>query len=493
MEGLKPIRVTKEEGGEEGQLLSPMSRIFHQPNSSIYIIVFVGFKTPINPDAIKATLAHIFLKHPHFCSLLVVDDKNGVEMRWVRTQVNIDNHVIVPMLDPSMEMESPDKFVEDYASNLSKTAINKSIPLWDVHLLNFKTSEAESTIILRVHHSLCDGISLMSMLLSCARKVSKAEEPPTIPTIKKRNPKNVNSGGFWQFFLKLWWLMLLCWNTIIDVAMFMATVFFLEDTKTPLKGPGFRFGFESTPGPRRFVHSTISLDDVKLVKNAMDATINDVMMGVTQAGLSRYLNRKYGEIKKRDEATEEKNNLPRNIRLRATLAANIRSSSSIQASDDIISRNTKGNKIGLVLFPFKIALRDDPLEYVREAKVAVDRKKASFEAKFVHFMSKFCSKFIALKIANMPSQTTLGFSNMPGPQEEISYHGHPVAFIAPTIYGQQCGLMIHIMSYVKKMKIILSVDESIVPDPHQLCDDFLNSFQLIKEAVLAEKGFIHES
>ncbi|WKA05799.1 hypothetical protein VitviT2T_023740 [Vitis vinifera] len=45
--------------------------------------------------------------------------------------------------------------------------------------------------------------------------------------------------------------------------------------------------------------------------------------------------------------------------------------------------------------------------------------------------------------------------------------------------------MIHVVSYVDKMNIILSVDESTVPDPHQLFDDLEESFNLIKNAVMA--------
>lgn len=38
--------------------------------------------------------------------------------------------------------------------------------------------------------------------------------------------------------------------------------------------------------------------------------------------------------------------------------------------------------------------------------------------------------------ANCPSKTTLLFSNVKGPQEEISFYGHPIAFVAPSCYGQ---------------------------------------------------------
>ncbi|KAK3200740.1 hypothetical protein Dsin_024155 [Dipteronia sinensis] len=71
----------------------------------------------------------------------------------------------------------------------------------------------------------------------------------------------------------------------------------------------------------------------------------------------------------------------------------------------------------------------------------------------------------------LPSHVTLYFSNVPGPREEVSYYGHPVAFIAPGCYGHPSGLVIHVATYVNKMSFVLSIDESIVPDPHQLCDD----------------------
>lgn len=79
----------------------------------------------------------------------------------------------------------------------------------------------------------------------------------------------------------IWWALGWVLNTVVDVVMFMATAMRLKDTETPIKGTP---GFESRP--RRFVHRT---------------TINDVALGVTQAGLSRYLNRIYGGEGKKDD------------------------------------------------------------------------------------------------------------------------------------------------------------------------------------------------
>ncbi|XP_057980411.1 wax ester synthase/diacylglycerol acyltransferase 11-like [Malania oleifera] len=481
--GLKPVRTKREEYGEgmqanteEEQPLSPLARLFHEPGCNLYIIAIMGTKTRIDPDIIKDKLQHTLLKHPRFSSLQVADEKNGRKMRWVQTEVDLEQHVIIPDLDP--EMNSPDKFVEDYISSLSKTTIDSSKPLWDLHLLNIKTSDAEATGVFRIHHSLGDGVSLMSLLLACTRKISDPEAVPTLPVQKKLDSNNFR--GFWS-------MLRLYWNTMVDFLMFLATVLFLKDTKTPLSRSA-----EIQSTSRRFVHRTVSLDDVKLVKNAMGATINDVVLGIIQAALSRYLNRRYGEEKKDKGTTEKQNNLPKNIRFRAPLLINLRPAAGIIALADMMATGSKvkwGNGIGYVLLPFTIGLRDDPLDYIREAKATVDRKKHSLEAMCTFPFADLIIKFLGVKVGrvltyNVPSHTTMLFSNMIGPQEEIGFHGHPISFIGPTCYGQPNALMIHVQSYVNKMTFVVSVDESIVPDPHQLCNDLEESLKLIKDAVL---------
>lgn len=489
IQAIKPIKTTKNvditsSSAEEEQPLSPVARMFHESDSTVYIIVIIGFETQLNPEVIKANLGHTLLSQPRFCSLQLPDEKRGGELKWVRTVVDLDNHVKVPTLDPNMD--SPDMFVEDYVSNLSKTGISMSIPMWDLHLLNIRTSDAESVGVLRVHHSLGDGTSLMTLFMSCTRKVSDPEALPSLPmNMKKKHGSS--SGGFLQYFIKLFSVLLLYWNTFVDVVMFFITTFYLDDTKTPLKGP---LGVASTP--RRIVHRTVSLEDVKLVKNAMNVTVNDVMVGVTEAALTRNLNRKYGKIKKDAGGAEGHNNLPKNIRLRATHFVNLRPYLVNEDVSEMIKSSSKvklGNLIGYVIFPFTIGLREDVLDHVRSAKATGKRKKASLEALYTYLMAKFFIKFFSAKWASFPTQTTLWYSNVPGPQEEVTCFGHQVAYVAPTCYGQPNALMIHVVSYVNKMKIIVSVDEGVVPDPHQICDDIEESLKLIKNAVI-EKGLV---
>ncbi|PRQ18810.1 putative transferase [Rosa chinensis] len=137
--------------------------------------------------------------------------------RWERVSVKIEDHVIVPNLDS--EMKHAEQFVDQYISNLTTSPLDLSKPLWEVHILNVKTSDAEAVAVIRIHHSMGDGASLMSLLLACARKTS---------------------------------------GSLMHCLLFQPR------------------------GNRRIVLQTI----------------NDVILGVTQAGFSRYLNNRYGKFSK---------------------------------------------------------------------------------------------------------------------------------------------------------------------------------------------------
>lgn len=115
----------------------------------------------------------------------------------------------------------------------------------------------------------------------------------------------------------------------------------------------------------------------------------------------------------------------------------------------------------------------------------------------------------------MFSNTTLSFSNLAGPSEQILFCGNPIVYISPTSYGHPHvsiiqimhssasppkfaflkslinhlglgvhaqALTIHWQSYMNTIKLALAVDETQFPDAHELLDDFTESMRLIREA-----------
>ncbi|XP_058095927.1 wax ester synthase/diacylglycerol acyltransferase 5-like isoform X2 [Magnolia sinica] len=407
---------------EDEQPLSPAARLFHQPHFNCHIIAIIGCGKRFDVDVVKAGLEATLLRHPRFSSIHVIDEKKG-EQKWVRTEVVLENHLVMPDLDP--HMESPDQFVEDYVSDLTRTTLETTKPLWEIHLLNVKTAEADSTAVLRIHHSLGDGASLMSLVLACTRKTADPAAPPTIPDKRVAGWKRSRSL---PVLAMLWAVFRMVWHTIVDVLLFLATAACLTDTRTPLKGTK---GVEHQP--KRVVHRNLSLDDMKAVKNATKSALSEMM--------------------ETDGPAVE-----------------------------------WGNRLGYVLIPFSVQVPEDPLDYIRRAKATADRKKLSFESIFTYWSGFLLVKLFGIKAAaalcyRMLSNTTLSFSNIMGPGEEISFYGHPIAYIAPTVYGHPHALTIHFQSYMNKVKMVIAVDENAIPDPHQLCDDLTDSLILIKNAV----------
>ncbi|WZZ26972.1 hypothetical protein YC2023_010373 [Brassica napus] len=314
------IRVGKKEEEEE-QPLSPAARLFHAPEFNCNIISVVGLKSKIKPAVIIEGIKQTLIRHPRFsCKLVESGNNKRREQKWVQTKVVAEDHVVIPKIDMhNIGNANADAFLDSYVSNLTTIPLDTSKPLWEVHLLDLRTSDAENVAILKIHHSVGDGMSLMSLVLACTRKTSNPDELPSLPNQKSSLSGSRSYSRLLWLVMALWSVVMLVLNTVCDALEFIATAMFLKDTETPIKG-NFRL---STSKRMCCVHRTVSFDDLKLIKNAMQMTVNDVILGVSQAGLSQYLKRRYGE---------QEEPMPKGIRLRAALLVNIRPATGIQAN-----------------------------------------------------------------------------------------------------------------------------------------------------------------
>ncbi|GJT61386.1 O-acyltransferase WSD1-like protein [Tanacetum coccineum] len=265
-------------------------------------------------------------------------------------------------------------------------------------------------------------VLLFLVVKAHVRKVSDPEALPTVPGNKVFS-HHVKVTSFRPLFVVLW-------NTIVGLVTLMLTALFLKDTDTPLKRSPI---IENRT--RRFVLRSVSLGDIKMIKSAMNVTVNDVIVGVVQCALYSYLNRRYG-------GGENISRIPENIRLRANIAFNLRPSTHVDISGDTARQERWGNKAAFVLLPFNIKPMKDPLDYLRDVKTIMERKKASFEAVCIFFITKLSIKLLGVKQKSFKKLTTLWFSNIPGPQEEVAFCGHEIVYLAPSSYGQTAALMI---------------------------------------------------
>jgi hypothetical protein len=119
-------------------------------------------------------------------------------------------------------------------------------------------------------------MSLMTLLFASARSVADPTRLPAMPKQPERTAAiympRPRSPGAMAFLGWAWSYFVLAWNTMVDVAAFAATVLFLRDPKTSFSCSDDDMVFNPR---RRFVHLSLSLDDVKFIKNAINC-VSDV-------------------------------------------------------------------------------------------------------------------------------------------------------------------------------------------------------------------------
>lgn len=253
----RPLMGSPETDSDEP--LTPAGRLFHQSEMNQVIHCVVGLKNSLDIDSIKSQVRNsMLIKHPRFTSLMV-RDRRGVE-HWRKTSIDLDRHLII--IDSPIATTTDDdgaaiddeSAVNEYLADLSTSSgLSVDKPLWEIHLL-----KAHKCVIFRIHHSLGDGISLMSMFLACCRKVDDENALPTIGTASNRKGKE-----------KKWWAVVLgfvkmAWFSLVFVLKFLLRCLWVCDRETAISG-----GAGVELWPRKLVTARFWLQDMKIVKKAV--------------------------------------------------------------------------------------------------------------------------------------------------------------------------------------------------------------------------------
>ncbi|OWM69743.1 O-acyltransferase WSD1-like [Punica granatum] len=431
--------------------LTPAGRLFLQKETNQVVYCALGMKHPIDVEAMKASVkGSIMGKHPRFGSLLV-RDRRGVE-HWRRTELDIDRHFVV-VDEPVTDSGDDEAAVNEYMADLSiSSGLSTDKPLWEVHVLR-----VHYCLVLRVHHSLGDGISLMSMFLALCRKANDPDSLPTIPSAKPR-PRD---GSFWSMVLRF---LQMVWFTIVFAFGIIRRSTWARDPKNPISG-----GDGVELWPRKLATARFWLKDMKLAKAAVpDATINDVLFGVLSRGLSKYLDEKCP------------NSMQEGLPITGVAMVNLRKQPGLQEFADMMTKNPGlrwGNRFGFVLLPLYYRKNDDPLEHLRKAKKMLDQRKNSLEAHFSYWIGNLVMSCFGAKAAGVLNRrilcnTTFTISNVVGPQEEIAYAGNPITYIKANSSSLPHALTMHMVSYAGWADLQILVAKDIIPDPELLAKCF---------------------
>lgn len=188
-----------------------------------------------------------------------VRDKDG-KMRWQKVEVKIQENVKIPKFHEtanSSYMELYDNYVTSILT--SKTPQDK--PLWEIHVINYPTTNAASTVIFKLHHSLGDGYSLMGALLSCLQRADDPSLPLTFPSRIRLDPKYSKKS----LFKKLCFGVNDFFSSISDFGSSIMKTRIIEDDKTPI-----RSGYQGNEfQPVALTNILLTLDQIREVKSKL--------------------------------------------------------------------------------------------------------------------------------------------------------------------------------------------------------------------------------
>ncbi|KNA09248.1 hypothetical protein SOVF_155300 [Spinacia oleracea] len=423
---------------------------------------------PIDVQAFKTAFSNsVMIKDPRFCSLLVRNPSGGDH--WKRVDVNIDEHFILHYPSTKTETGSLDNeaAVNAYLSDIAvSTPLRKDKPLWEVHVL-----VELKCVVLRVHHSVGDGVSLMSMLSSCfGNKIISDID------VMKKHKKKIHENKKWKI-KGLWGLIKSIWFTIVFGLRFLGRVLGVKNNVSVVSG-----GDGVELWPRKLMTAKFMIQDFKSIKVAIPSvTVNDVLLGVISHGLSKYVGAKSHKA------------LQQSPQVTAILVVNLRGVSCLQektCTDSTIANSSNGlsiwrNKTGLMLLPLYCCNGLHPLDHVKTMKKTMDKKKNSYEAQISHVFLKLMTTYFGPKAASwcchkVLCNTDLLISNIMGPSEEIAIANNPVVSIRVNISGQPQAITLHMVSYAGKADMQVMVAKDIISDPEFLVNCFQDSLVEMK-------------
>nr|WHW29333.1 putative wax ester synthase/acyl-CoA:diacylglycerol acyltransferase [uncultured bacterium] len=249
-----------------------------------------------------------------------------------------------------------------------------------------------------------------------------------------------------------------------------------EDLDEPSAAPSIlapRTPFNATISPhRRFAHRSTPLQQIKDIKNALGATLNDVVMAICAGGLRRYL--------------ESVDALPEED-LRAMVPVSIRTGDETEKWTNRVS----------TIFSALPTSESDPLKRVAAVHEAMALAKEQFNlipADTLVELSDLAPPALAIRASRVAARARLAdrtnpaanlvISNVPGPREPLYMHGgaklkryYPVSMV---VDGQ--GLNITVQSYVDGLDFGLVSCRELVPDLWKVMDYLFEEIDILAEA-----------
>ena len=201
---------------------------------------------------------------------------------------DLDYHVRRAALPSPGGIEELARYVGDVCSR----QLDRSKPLWEMHIVE-GLEHGNVAMVSKIHHSTIDGVSgaeLLAQLFDLERDPPPRELPVAGPPDKMPSDLYLVAQALATRVTAPVDITRLAWRTGRSVLNVRRVRREPNEGKAalPLTTPRTSLNSAVTPH-RKVAFSSISLDDVKEVKKAYDATVNDIVLAICTGALRSYL------------------------------------------------------------------------------------------------------------------------------------------------------------------------------------------------------------
>ncbi|XP_068666968.1 wax ester synthase/diacylglycerol acyltransferase 4-like [Aristolochia californica] len=456
--------------------VSPTGQYFNSSALSVCVLGVIESEIPIDDSQTITMLQELLLPmSPRFSSIMVTDE-NGVK-HWKRVEVNLEDHVNFPVFPADLSPESYDGYVQNYLSKIAMEQLPQSRPLWDIHLIKYPISSAAGMVVVKLHHAMGDGFSLMGAIFSCLKRADDPSLPLTFPSQKTPRQELHQTGSFSKvprFFSMLF-------NTGTDFVWSLLKSSLVEDGKSPVRSAAEGVEFR----PIEISTITFSLDDIRQIKAKVGGTINDVITGIVFYGIQLFMQSSGHEVS--------------DTQVTALILLSTRVISGYQSLKQMKEPGAKspwGNQFGFMHVGVPLTSSNiekvNPLDFISQAGKTIKNKRNSLAVYLTGQLLEFLRRIrgpeaTAQYIHATLKKTSLTFSNLIGPIEKMGIAGHPINGFYFMVVGVPQSLTVTLVSYNGKLRLAIGTEKGFI-NSKLLISCMETAFERISEAALNKPG-----
>ncbi len=378
---------------------------------------------PVTMDELRRMVASRIRRLPKFRHVAKFSLLGLTRPEWARVQrVRLDDHLY------HHRLHKPGRAAQlnEVCGRIHETLLPRDRPLWEMHLIDGLEGGGQ-VLVVKTHHSITDGLAGIELAEVLFDRASESPRRIEVPATR------FAGTGAPSPFAAL--------QSLLGVAFTAAG--------GPLSLPG---PFNRPVGAHRtFATATIRMDIMRRAKQKLGGSVDDVMLAVVAAGLSRYLR----EVKCPGVPHA----------LRAMVPVSTRASS---------RRAHLGNHVTAVFVDLPMGI-DDLSVLVRRIATSKSTLRTVHAAGGMAMLIEAAGMLpnqlhgaVVRFVAGLP-YANLVLSDIPGPDEALYLLGRRIAVCYPMIpLPPGIGLSIATVSLGGMMGVGVIADPALIPNPQRL-------------------------